>query len=124
MLTRPLISEIQSHRFTAVKLSSCLIINLTSVKHPYEHLNCDSTKALNRIGFFLNGGNLASLVKALNFLLDFEQILDICLSNFRLVSNVILRSLTLSFPKLYLYPILTAFVEFYSLLLRDGICWC
>ena len=47
-----------------------------------------------RIRLFLNGGNLATLVKALNFLLAFEQILDACLSNFRLLSNVIPRSLT------------------------------
>ena len=38
---------------------------------------------------FLNERNLATLVKALSFLLAFEQILDKCLWNFRLFSNVI-----------------------------------
>ena len=44
---------------------------------------------------FLNGRNVATLVKALSFLLALELILDMCLSNFRLLSIVIPRSFTL-----------------------------
>ena len=78
-----------------------------------QYWNCDSIKALKRIHLFLNGRNLATLVKALSFLLAFEQILDTCLSNFRLLSNVIPRSLSY-FPRLYFYPILPTFFHFIS----------
>ena len=59
-----------------------------------QYLNCGSVKALKRISLLVNGQNFATLVKALRFLLAFEQILDICLSTFGLILNVILRSLT------------------------------
>ena len=60
-----------------------------------QYLNGDSNGFKWRIRLFLNGGNLATLVKALTFLLAFEQILETCLSGFRLLSNVISRNLTL-----------------------------
>ena len=72
------------------------IINFPSNIHKSgQYLNYHSIKALKRIGLFFNGRNLATLVKALNFLLVVEQRLDTCLSNFRLLSNEIPRSLTL-----------------------------
>ena len=108
---------------------SCSLFILLLIYLPWnirtngQYLNCDSIKALKRIPLFLNGRNLATLVKALSFLLAFEQILDTCLSNFRLLSNVIPRSLSY-FPRLYLYPILPTLptiLHFYFLILSDDI---
>ena len=44
-----------------------------------QYLNCNSIKPLKRIRIFSNEGNLATVVKALSFLLAFKQILDTCL---------------------------------------------
>ena len=75
-----------------VYLISCLPLKIhTNGKYS----NCNTIKALKRIRLFLNERNLATLVKALIVLLVFKQIFDTCLSNLRLLSNVIPRSLTL-----------------------------
>ena len=60
-----------------------------------QYLYCGSVKALKIISLFLNGRHLATLVKVLNFLLAFEQILATCLLNFNLLFDVISRTLTL-----------------------------
>ena len=64
-------------------------------------------KALKRIRLFLNGRSLANLVKTLSFLVAFEQILETCLSNFRLLSDAIPRSSTLLLSQAILYQEMT-----------------
>ena len=80
---------------TILRDLSCSLICLPwNIHMDGQYSNCDSIKALKRIRLFLNRRNLATLVKSLSFLLAFEQIFDTCLSNFRLLSTVIPRSLT------------------------------
>ena len=78
-------------------INICLKFFMASAKTlrvPPYILNVRSLQALKRTRLFLNGRNYSTLVKALSFLLDFEQILYTCLWNFSLLSDVIPRSLT------------------------------
>ena len=82
-------------RFLFSSLLSLPLICLPwNIHESGQYLNCDSIKAVKSIRLFLNRRNLATLVKAISFLLAFEQILDTCFPSFRLLSNVISRSLT------------------------------
>ena len=80
---------------------------MPSMRHPYERTisKLRFNKSLKENTSFLKwkklgetwkklGRNLKKLHKALSFLLAFEQILDTCLSNSSLLSNILPRSLT------------------------------
>ena len=98
-------------------LLTCLPWN---IRKSGQYLNYDSIKTLNRIHLFLNGRNLVTLVKALNFVLALEQILDAYLSNLTLLSNVIPRSLT---PLLSQTIFLSNFAHIYLFLFPDIKRW-
>ena len=97
-LTRNSSSDVMLSLCTILRALSCSLFILSFICLPWnihtsrQYLNCASVKALKAISLFLK--NLATLVKALSFLLPFEQILNTCLSNFSLLFNVIPRSLT------------------------------
>ena len=59
---------------------------------------------------------LQCILKALSFLLAFEKMLDTCLTNFRSLSNVFSRKLTLSLSQTLS---LSNFVHIYSFLFPD-----